>query len=83
MTGNVDISNVTAEQRAQIIREERDQLVLAWVQGKLREMSGAENWLNARIQDLGVETMTGDTTEGHESCRNCEGVDPMTCPRIA
>jgi carbamoylphosphate synthase large subunit len=64
MTPEADISNVTVEQRAQIIREERDQLVLAWVRGQLNDMTGAEDFLNARIRKLGVETMTGDTTEG-------------------
>lgn len=63
MTTMVDLSNVTAKQRAQIIREERDQLILAWVEGRLNNMTGAECFLNARIRALGVNTMTGDTTE--------------------
>lgn len=49
--------------RAQIIREERDALVLAWIAGRVLNMTDAENFLNARVRALGVETMTGDTTE--------------------
>ncbi len=58
-----DLSNVTTEQRAQIIREERDALVLAWSHGRVRNLIDAERFLNRRIEDLGVNTMTGDTAE--------------------
>jgi hypothetical protein len=63
MAEMVDISNVTAEQRAQIIREERDHLVLAWLNNEIVDLLDAERWLNERIKALGVDTITGDTTE--------------------
>ena len=63
MATTVDITTITTEQRAQIIREERDALVLDWVNGLLRNCDDAERFLNARIEALGVKTITGDTTE--------------------
>lgn len=61
MTMNVDLSTVTAVQRAQIIREERDSLVLAWATGRLASNQRVTaDWLNERIEALGVPTTTGD-----------------------
>ena len=54
---NVDISNITAEQRARILREERDLVALAGGDPRFVDH------MNARINALGVDTMTGDTTE--------------------
>jgi hypothetical protein len=51
------------EERARIIREERDTLVLAWLEGEISNILDAENFLNRRIRDLGVQTVTGDSTE--------------------
>jgi len=60
----VDISNITAEQRAQIIREERDVIFMAWQGGAIgNNILHVERLLNARIEQLGVKTLTGDTTE--------------------
>lgn len=58
-----DISNISLEQRAQIMREERDALILAWQNGVIVDLLGAERLMNARIEGLGVESITGDTTE--------------------
>ncbi len=63
MTTTADLSNVTAEQRAQILREERDALIMAWQDGQLNSLIGAEKFLNSRINALGITTITGDTTE--------------------
>lgn len=63
MAVNVDLSTVTYEQRAQIIREERDALIIAWQRGTIQGLMGAEKLLNERIKGLGVDTLTGDTTE--------------------
>jgi hypothetical protein len=60
---NVDLSNVTDEQRAQIIREERDAFLLGWLDGEIADLLAAERFLNQRIAALGVSTITGDTTE--------------------
>ena len=58
-----DISAITTVQRARIVREERDALMLAWQKGQLTTLLDAEQFLNRRIEDLGVDTMTGDTSE--------------------
>lgn len=63
MADMVDTSSITCEQRAQIIREERDALVIAWQNSTISGFLGAERFLNERIRGLGVETTTGDTTE--------------------
>ena len=64
MATNVDVSTVTPEQRAQIIREERDHLVLAWLDNRIGDLFGAERLLNQRAEALAGPTITGDTTEG-------------------
>lgn len=48
---------------AVVLRATRDDLVMAWQAGEIYDLLGAERWLNARIRSLGVETVTGDTTE--------------------
>jgi hypothetical protein len=63
MSAHIDLSNITAEQRAQIIREERDVLMMAWLANKIQDLTGAEKLMNNRVMDLGFATITGDTTD--------------------
>lgn len=59
---NIDLSSVTHNQRAQIMREERDALVIAWQKGAVRDLLDTKYFLNDRIRVF-VDTTTGDTTE--------------------
>lgn len=59
----VDLNGVTAKERAMIIREIRDGIIIAWQAGLVRNVPGVEAYLNTRIAALGVDTVTGDTSE--------------------
>lgn len=49
---------------ATVLRVVRDDLVMAWQNGELWDLLGAERFLNERITALtGKPTTTGDTTE--------------------
>ncbi len=49
---------------ALVLRVFRDDLVMAWQNGDVADLLGAEEWMNARIRELTDRpTITGDTTE--------------------
>lgn len=56
-----DLKNAVAT----VARVLRDDLYMAWQSGQIRDLSGAEEFLNAQIEALiGRRSLTGDTTEG-------------------
>lgn len=68
-----------AEAAALVIRVARDDLVMAWQDGQISDLLGAERLLNERIVALtGRPTITGDTTEATEPEPADDGLDSLT-----